>query len=72
LEPQLAHDASLGIGNDEVMLLHAANIIEDEACAADVLEFRVDLDVYDRQLLGAKDGRLICSLDECHMEFPFQ
>jgi hypothetical protein len=66
LEPQLPQDTSLRIGEDEMMLLHVANLIENKACAANVPEFRVDLDFNGWQMIGAKDGILTCSLDKCH------
>jgi hypothetical protein len=56
-----------------MVLFGAGDIIEDEARAAHVLEFRVDLDSYDWQLLRAKDRNRACALDKCHYEYiPFK
>jgi hypothetical protein len=73
LEPELPQDTSLRVGDDEMMLFHVANLIENKARAADVPEFRVDLDLNSRQMVGAKDGVLTCPLDKCHYgSIPFK
>ena len=67
LKPQLPPDTPLCVGDHEMMLLHACNIIENKARAARVPERRVDLDRNDRQFLRAQDERFACPLDKCHL-----
>jgi hypothetical protein len=66
LEPQPPQDTPFYVRDDKMVLFGTGNIIENKARAANIFECRVNLDFNRRQLIRAKDGILIGSLDICH------